>query len=108
MLVLLLTSITLSNQFITKIHIDKASNKCYKHYITSFGREGVIVLDLSTSKVTYKYDLSRAAFGGWILKIKDRKSFVKIWETRNPLSKTQKNVFTKAQLDQMHKIIISP
>ncbi len=105
-LVLLLTSITLSNEFTTKIHIDMAGHKFYKFYITTFGREGVTVLDLNTSKITYKLDISRTGTR-WILKVKDLKSSVKFRETKNLSSKTQKNVFTKAQLDQMNAIMVS-
>ncbi len=105
-LVLLLTSMTLSNEFTTRVHIDMADRKFYKYYITAFGREGVTVLDLNTSKITYKLDVSRAAIH-WTLKVEDKKSSVEFRETRNPSSKTQKNVFTKAQLDQMNAIMVS-
>ena len=103
---LFLTSITLSNEFTTKIHIDMANRKFYKYYITAFRREGVTVLDLNTSKISYRLSISRAAVH-WILKVGDKKSTVEFRDTRNLSSKTQKNVFAKAQLDQMNAIMAS-
>ncbi|MGI4803539.1 MAG: hypothetical protein ACRYFL_02115 [Janthinobacterium lividum] len=105
-LTLLLTSVTLSNQFITKIHIDKINNKFYKYYITARGEERFITIDLNTAKINYKLSVSRA-YVGWELKIKDKNSFIKIRETKNPSLKTQKNVFIKTQLDQMNELISS-